>query len=67
VAITEDDLDDALTVDNAAAFLHVSTSTINRMIAARELSVIRIGSGRGRVRVTRRALLDAVERKSRSA
>jgi excisionase family DNA binding protein len=63
VPISETDLDDLLTVDAAAAFLHVSASTINRMIANREVEVVRIGSGRGRVRITKRALLDHVNRK----
>lgn len=62
--ITEADLDDAMTRGEAAAFLHVSVSTIDRMIVARELSVIRVGSGRGMVRITRAALLDHVNRKS---
>jgi len=59
---TEADLDDLMSVDEAATFLHVHRSTINRMIARREVDVVRIGSGRGRVRLTKRALLDHLNR-----
>lgn len=61
--ITEHDLDDLLTVDEAADLLQLSRATIYRMIADRELDVVRIGSGRGRVRITRRALLDHLNRR----
>jgi excisionase family DNA binding protein len=61
--ITEHDLDDLLTVDEAADLLQLSRATIYRMIADRELDVVRIGSGRGRARITRRALLDHLNRR----
>jgi excisionase family DNA binding protein len=60
--ITEDDLDELMSVPAAAEFLRVSTATINRMIANRDVEVTRIGSGRGRVRITKRALLDHANR-----
>jgi excisionase family DNA binding protein len=62
--ITERDLADALDVGEAAKFIGVSPSTINRMIANRELRIVRVGSGRGRVRITKAALLEHVNRKS---
>jgi len=61
--ITEHDLDDLLTVDEAAELLQLSRATIYRMISDRELDVVRIGSGRGRARITRRALLDHLNRR----
>jgi excisionase family DNA binding protein len=62
--IDDRDLDDLLTRAEAAALLHVSVHTIDRMIAAGDVDVVRLGSGRGTVRFTRRALLDHVNRKS---
>lgn len=60
--ITEADLDDLLTIEQAAKFYRCSRATINRMIAGRELDVVRIGSGRGRPRITKRSLLDHLNR-----
>lgn len=60
--ITEDDLDDLLTPAEVAARLHVARSTVYRMIELRQIDTVRIGSGRGRRRITRRALLDYVNR-----
>lgn len=62
--ITEQDLDELLTVDEAARFLRLSRATIYRMISAREVEVVHYGSGGGRARLTRRALLAAVQRKT---
>jgi excisionase family DNA binding protein len=62
--ITEADLgNNLLTIDQSAEFLGVSRSTVTRMIANRELDVVRIGSGRGMPRITKRSLLDHVNRK----
>lgn len=60
--ITEDDLDDLLTVDAAAERLGLSRSTVYRMIESRAIEVVRLGPGRGRVRITRRAILDHLNR-----
>lgn len=65
--ITEEDLDDLLTPAAVAEALHVTRSTIYRMIDAREFEVVRVGSGRGRLRITRRALLDHLNRKTTKA
>lgn len=61
--ISAQDLDDLLTVEEAAAFLKISRSTLYRMIARREVEVVRIGSGAGRPYFTEAALVDAVNRK----
>ena len=62
--ITEADLGaNLLSIDQSAEFLGVSRSTITRMIARRELDVIRLGSGRGVPRISKRSLLDHVNRK----
>lgn len=58
MAITEEDLDELYDKDEAAIFLHVSRTTIERMIRNREVDYLRVGSGAGRVRFTKRALLD---------
>jgi len=60
--ITEADLGDLLRREEAAEFLGVSRATVDRMIAAREIDVVRIGNGRGQVRIPKRALLDHVNR-----
>lgn len=60
--VTERDLDDLLTIEHVAEILQVSRSTVSRMIAARELDVIRVGTGRGRPRITKRSLLDQLNR-----
>jgi excisionase family DNA binding protein len=62
--ITEADLGaNLLSIDQSAEFLGVSRSTITRMIARRELDVIRLGSGRGVPKISKRSLLDHVNRK----
>lgn len=62
--ITETDLDELLTIDQAAAVMHLSRKTVYRMISRREIDVVRLGSGRGVLRVTRRAILDNVNRRA---
>lgn len=60
--VTSDDLFDSLTVEEAAQKLHRSRRTVERLIAAGELDVIHIGSGRGRPVITRRAIEDYLNR-----
>ena len=62
--ITEDDVDELLSKDQAADFLHVSRSTIDRMIRRKELDFTRVGSGEGRIRISKRALLDNLNRRT---
>jgi excisionase family DNA binding protein len=60
--ITEADLPDLLTRIQAAELLGVSRATVDRMISARRIDVVRIGNGRGQVRIPKRALLDHINR-----
>lgn len=60
----DSDFPQLLTRAEAAALLHVSVHTIDRMIANGDVEVVRVGSGRGQVRFTRDALLDHMRRKS---
>lgn len=61
--ISEQDLADLMDVAHAAEFMGVSRSTVNRMIANKEIDIVRLGSGRGRVRILKRSILDHVNRK----
>lgn len=61
--INENDLDDLLTIDEAAALIGLSRNTVYRMISERAIETVMIGSGRGRARITRRAILDAYNRR----
>lgn len=61
--INERDLDELLTPTQAAALLHVSPATTYRLIATRQIESVRVGLGRGRVFVTRRAALDYLNRR----
>lgn len=65
--ITEADLGNLLTVDATAEILGVSRSTVKRMIHRHELDVVRVGSGRGMPRITRRSLLDNLNRRETRA
>jgi excisionase family DNA binding protein len=65
--ITEDDVGELLSPLAAADFLHVTRSTIYRMIQAGEIDVTHVGTGRGRVKITKRALLDHLNRKTTRA
>ncbi len=65
--ITEDDLGSLLSPQAAADFLGVTRSTIYRMISAGEIDVTHMGSGRGRVKITKRAILDHLNRKTTRA
>jgi excisionase family DNA binding protein len=62
--INDRDLDELLTPEEAAEVLHVSRATIYRMIAARQIEVVRVGTGHGRARITRRMLLDGLNRRT---
>jgi excisionase family DNA binding protein len=61
--INETDLDELLTLEEAAEVLRVSLRTMQRLVADRQIEVVRIGSGRGYPRVTRRMLLDNLNRR----
>lgn len=60
--VDEYDLATMKTQEQAAAFLGVSQRTLRRLVHDGELSVVRIGSGRGRPMITVRALLDYANR-----
>lgn len=62
--IRDHDLDELLSPEQAAALLNVSRRTIYRMIHEKTLEVTYVGSGRGRARVTRRAIVDALHRRT---
>ncbi len=59
--VTEKDLDELLTVDQAADLMHLHRATLYRMIQTRDLDVVRVGRGQ-RIRITRRSILDYVNR-----
>lgn len=59
-----EDLDHLLDVPAASRTLGLSDATIYRMVARGELDHIRIGAGRGKLRFTRAALVDYVNRQS---
>jgi hypothetical protein len=58
-ALTEDDLSSIRTRDETALDMHVSLATLKRIISAGEIDVVRV---RGRVFITRRAVLDYLNR-----
>lgn len=62
--INENDLDDLLNRHQSAALLHTSVSSLDRLIKAKRIEVIRSGPGRGRILITRRALVDYLNRSS---
>jgi excisionase family DNA binding protein len=64
VPIREQDLDELLTVDEAADVLHRSPKTVYRMIADRSIDVVYVGAGRGRPHIPRRAILDYLNRRT---
>ena len=59
---TVDDLADAYDLDAFAAAIHVSRRTAERIVARKEVEYVRIGSGRGHIRVPRRAADNYVNR-----
>lgn len=56
--VTPEDLADALDTTQACQALNVSQSTLRRMISRREIEHVRVGSGRGTIRITRRAITE---------
>lgn len=54
--------DRLLTKPEAAAWLAVSRTTLDRLLAAHAIDVVRVGTGRGSVRITQRALDDYTRR-----
>ena len=61
--VNKTDLDELLTPDQAADLLGISRATVYRMIRERQIEVVRVGTGRGRARITRRALVDGLDRR----
>lgn len=59
-----DPLDDLLTKQDVQDHMHVSLTTVDRLIASGDLPAVRVGTGRGTLRVTRRALLEYQQRRS---
>lgn len=64
MAITEQDLDQLMSVGEAALLMHRSPQTLYRLIENRAIDVTYVGSGRGRAMVTRRAILDYYNRRT---
>lgn len=58
--VTIADAESSLTLLDAAAKLHLSRSTLKREIAAGRLKTYRVGTGRGTIRITERALVEYV-------
>lgn len=62
MSVNPNDLANLRTMPEAADFLHISFSTVKRLVRQRELETVRIGVGRGRVFITERALLEYANR-----
>jgi Helix-turn-helix domain len=62
MAVNEHDLANLRTMPESADFLHVSHTTIKRLVRQRSLETVRIGTGRGRIFITERALLEYANR-----
>lgn len=60
--ITENDLTELLTVEEARQILGIGKTTMYKMVETRAIDVVRVGSGRGRLRIPRRAILDHLNR-----
>lgn len=60
--LTESDLGELLSVTAAAQLYGVSRSTLYRMIGDGDLDVVKIGSGAGRLRISKRSLVDLLNR-----
>jgi excisionase family DNA binding protein len=56
-----------LTKPQAALWLAVSRATLDRLIASHDIDVVRVGTGRGSVRITQRALEDYTRRNTTRA
>lgn len=64
--VTSEDLDGMMTIPEVAERLHVAEITVKRMVRDDEIEFLRIGSGRGRIFITQRALLDYLNRSKSS-
>ena len=60
--VNENDLAGLRTMPEAADFLHISHSTVKRLVREKRLETVRIGTGRGRIFITERALLEYANR-----
>ena len=58
------DLASSLSIEEAAAMLHVSRRTLTRMLQEEQLEHVRIGTGRGQPRITMRAINDYLARRT---
>jgi excisionase family DNA binding protein len=59
------DLSESLTVNEFAALLHLHRATVERLLKNGEVDYVRIGHGRGRIRIPRRAAVDYINRMHR--
>lgn len=59
--------DRLLTKPQACLYLAVSRATLDRLISAHDIDVVRVGTGRGSVRITERALQDYTRRNTTRA
>ena len=57
-----DDIDGMLDVSEAAQKLGVSEDTIYRMVGRRDIDYVRVGSGRGRIKISQAAIVDYLNR-----
>ena len=64
---SENDAARLLTKPQACAYLAVSRATLDRLIASHDIDVVRVGTGRGSVRITTRALEDYTRRNTTRA
>lgn len=61
--IRPEDLDDLLDREEGAKLIRTSVATLDRLIKSGQIEVVRIGGhGRGRIFMTRRQLLDYLNR-----
>lgn len=65
--VSLEDMSDALSVAQAAQLLRRDQKTIRRWIAAGELEAVRVGTGKGKWQITRRALTAYVNRQRSQA
>jgi excisionase family DNA binding protein len=56
-----------LTKQEACQWLSLSLTTLNRLIRAHDIDVVRVGTGKGSVRITQRALEDYTRRNTTRA
>lgn len=62
-----EDVEDSLTVAQAAAIVHREPKTVRAWIASGELPAVRLDNNpRGRLLITRRALIEYVNRRARA-